>query len=238
MRNISLVKKSIYIALILLFAISFLFTFETFDAKAVQTKPCSLIAPKYHSKGSNVVFEISINCESLQLSGKPFPVGVDILVGLTVYKKPDVNYALRNSSNRILEASPEIVTALRGATQSKSPLVAGAPKWIVLNDSDSNSYDFDTKTVRIKKSTKQISVMFQGDKTTVAGKQHLLFAIWSASDRKLCNKKSDFARSGCKQYGYVIGSDAGVRPIAAYPGLEINQFNNWTSERWIVERFR
>ncbi|OBQ15480.1 hypothetical protein [Anabaena sp. AL93] len=238
MQNISLVKNTIFIAL-LLFTISLIFTFETFDAKTVQTKPCSLVAPKYYSKGSNVVFEISINCDSVQLSGKPFPVGADILVGLTVYAKPNVNYVLSDSSDRILKASPKIVTALKRATQSKSILVAGAPKWIVLKDSDSDSYDFDTKIVRIEKSSKQISVMFQGDKKTIAGKQHLLFAIWSASDRKSCNKRDKYKRSGCTMYGYVIGSDAGVRPIAAYPGLEINHISDdWFEERWIVERFR
>ena len=47
----------------------------------------------------------------------------------------------------------------------------------------------------------------------------------------------------CKRQGYVLGDDSGVEPLAAYPGLEVNHFKHpsgaeWTSERWIVERFQ
>lgn len=224
--------------LLLIFTINLIFIIDIFGVGAAQTKLCSLVAPKYQPKDNSVVFEISIDCESKTPSAIPFPVGADFLIGLTIYAKPNVQYPLNNSNDRVLVGTPEIVKALKGSTQSRSILVADAPKWIVLMDADSPSYDFDAKVVRIEKLSKRISVRFQGNNQAIAGKQHLLFAAWSTSARKSCNKGSVYARSGCKRYGYVIGSDAGVDPIAAYPGMEINQLFDGTSERWIVERFR
>jgi hypothetical protein len=224
--------------LLFVFTINLIFIINIFGVGATQTKLCSLVAPRYQTKNNSVIFEISIDCESKTPNAKQFPVDENFLVGLTVYTKPNVEYPLNNSTDRVLVGAPEIVKALRGSMQSRSIFVAGAPKWIVLNDADSASYDFDAKVVRIEKLSKQILVRFQRDNQAIAGKQHLLFAAWSKSARKSCNKGSVYVRSGCKLYGYVIGSDAGVDPIAAYPGMEINQLSDGTSERWIVERFR
>jgi hypothetical protein len=205
------------------------------------------MAPKYQPKAGVAQFEITVECASNLPGAKPFPVGVDVLVGLTIYAGADVKASLMNSadnfSRRVVDAPPEVKAALDRATQSKAVLAAGSPKWIVLTDEGSESHDFAAKVVRVEKAGTRITVRFEDDERTISGKQHFLFAAWPATERKPCKKASKYARSGCRRDGYVIGIGAGVEPIAAYPGLEINHFEHpsgeaWTSERWIVERFR
>ena len=215
------------------------------SAGAQETSNCILTAPKYLAKGSEAVFEITIECGSTAVNAKRFPIGKEILVGLTVYAS--VKERLRNKDNsfseRFIDAAPEVKAALKDATQSRSVTVAGGPKWIVLRDAAADSYDFPTKVIRIEKGARRIVVQFQADQKAIASKGHYLFAAWDASERHPCDRKSTGARSGCNRYGYVIGYDYGVQPIAAYPGMEINEFIHpsgdvWTAERWIVERFR
>jgi hypothetical protein len=215
------------------------------SADAQETHRCVLTAPKYQAKGSEVVFEITIDCGSTAANAKPFPIGEEILVGLTVYA--DKQNRLRNEddyfSRRVIDAAPEVEAALKRTTQSQSVVVAGGPKWIVLQDAEAPSYDLPAQVIRLAKDAKRSAVQFQTDQKAITGKQHYLFAAWAASERKPCDRKAKFARSGCKRNGYVIGDDSGVWPIAAYPGMEINEFvhpngEEWTAERWIVERFR
>jgi hypothetical protein len=216
------------------------------SAGAQEVRRCALMAPKYQVKGSVAAFEITIDCGATAASAKPFPAGEEVLVGLTVYAGASANAQLRDRegsfSRRVIDAAPAVGAALKGATQSKRVTVAGGPKWIVLTDADVESYDFPAQAIQIEKGTSRIAVTFQTDPKSFEGKQHLLFAVWPKADRKQCDPDDKYARSGCKREGYVIGDYSGVRPIAAYPGLEINEFSgpagDWTAERWIVERFR
>lgn len=224
-----------------------LLTCNACGAATSQTTSCALVAPNYQSKAGVAQFEITVECAPNLPGAKPFPVGVDVLVGLTIYAGAGVNTSPMNSadnfSRRVVDAPPEIKAALDRATQSKAVLTAGFPKWIVLTDEGAESHDFAAKVLRVEKAGMRITLRFEDDEKAIAGKQHFLFAAWPGTERKPCKKAAKYARSGCRRYGYVIGSGAGVQPIAAYPGLEINHFEHpsgeaWTSERWIVERFR
>ncbi|MBC7778803.1 MAG: hypothetical protein H7125_01745 [Proteobacteria bacterium] len=219
---------------------------NTWAAAPPQTTPCALLAPKYQHKAGVAQFEITVECAAEAPGSKPFPVGVDMLIGLTVYAGEDAKTSPMNSadhfSRRVVDAAPEVRTALDRATQSKSVLMAGSPKWIVLSDESAASHDVAAKVVRIVKAGTRLTVRFEDNEKAFAGKQHFVFAAWPATERMPCKKASRYARSGCRRDGYVIGS-GGVAPIAAYPGLEINHFahpsgESWTAERWIVERFR
>jgi hypothetical protein len=45
------------------------------SAGAQETSRCVLTAPKYQAKGSEGVFEITIDCSSTAANAKPFPIG-------------------------------------------------------------------------------------------------------------------------------------------------------------------
>jgi hypothetical protein len=213
------------------------------SAGAQEVSRCALMAPKYQVKGSVAAFEITIDCSPTAVNAKPFSVGEEVLVGLTVYAGASVKEQLRGEANRrLLDAVPVVAMALKGATQSKTVTVAGGPKWIVLTDADVESYDFPAQVIRIEKGASRIAAKFQAELKYFEGKQYFLFAAWPKGDRKQCKRDDKYARSGCKREGYVIGDDSGVFPIATYPGMEINEMErqgeDWKAERWIVERFR
>lgn len=214
-------------------------------AVAAETTLCVLEAPKYQAKGDKVNFEITLNCNSATAT-KHIPLGTDIMVGLTAYDGSNAQKGLLTAKNwfvkRELDAGSEVTLSLKDTAQSKSVLVAGAPKWVILTDDSTESFDFPTNLVKVKQKGEKITVQFQGDQKSIGNKRHYLFAAWPASARTPCEKDSEYARSGCRRDGYVIGDDSGVNPLAVYPGLEINHFSypggDWTVERWIVERFR
>lgn len=214
------------------------------SAGAQEVSRCALLAPKYQVKASVAAFEIAIDCSPTAVNAKPFSVGEEVLVGLTVYADASVKKQSRGRqpNSRVLDAAPVVAMALEGATQSKTVTVAGGPKWIVLTDEDVESYDFPAQAIRIEKGASRIAAKFQAELKYFEGKQYFLFAVWPKGDRKQCERDNKYARSGCKREGYVIGDNSGVFPIATYPGMEINEMEapsgNWTVERWIVERFR
>src|SRR4030095_8353037 len=127
------------------------------SAGAPATIPCALTAPKHEASGAAAHLEIAIDCGP---DAKPFPVGSEILVGLTLYKG-DAKSRLRNKddsfSKRTLDAPPEVEAALKGATESRAG-AAGGPKWVVLTDGEVESYDVPAKVVRLEKGTKRLAV--------------------------------------------------------------------------------
>ncbi|NJD08063.1 MAG: hypothetical protein FIA97_16445 [Methylococcaceae bacterium] len=211
---------------------------------AAETVPCALVAPKYQTKGGKAIFEITLDCSAV--TSKPVPLNTDLLLGLTVYDGANAKEVLRTDddwfANRELVATPEIQVALKDSVQSNSAQVSGGPKWIVVTDANAASFDFPAKPVRVKQKGEKITVKFEGDLKALGDKRHFLYALWPSSARQTCDKRSKYSRSGCRLNGYVLGDDAGVNPLAAYPGLEINSYTygggDWTTERWIVERFR
>lgn len=218
----------------------------TGGSAAAESAVCALTAPRYQSQGGKVSFETTLDCAATDAT-RPIPLGADLLVGLTVYAASDAKDEPFDQQSswigRTLLAAPDIAAALGEGTQSQQARVAEEPKWIVLTDGDHDSFDFPAKTLRIARKGEQVTVKFQGNEKDLAGKDHFLFAVWPASARSACDKADKYSRPGCRRYGYVLGDGAGVEPLAAYPGLEINNFGHpsgadWTSERWIVERFR
>lgn len=209
---------------------------------AADSTHCALVAPQYQAQGDKVSFEITLDCAASSAT-RPIPLGVDLLVGLTVYDASGADEApFSGEAGRTLLAAPDIAGALGENTRSQAVRVAGEPKWIVLTDAGYDSFDFSAKTIRIEHNGERLTVRFQADENDLAGKDHFLFAVWPASARRACDQTSLYSRSGCRRDGYVIGDDAGVEPLVAYPGLEINQRAfadvTWNVERWIVERFR
>lgn len=216
------------------------------SAAAQEVRKCALTEPKFHVSGSAGVFEITIDCGAAVANAKAFPSGEGVLAGLSLYAdaKPDalMEQGTATELTRTIDAAPAIRTALMKTTASKSVAVAGGPKWIVLKDEDVESFDFPVQTIKLDSEPGKVAVKFQAEVKAFAGKRHMLFAVWPKSESKPCDRDNKFARSGCKSEGYVIGDGAGVHPIASYPGMEINEFKHpnegWTTERWIVERFR
>lgn len=207
------------------------------------TLPCALGTPKVETSGGVARIEIGVDCTPGAAGARNFPAGTNLLVGLTIYGPALESVELRNRDDnfarRVLEARPDIAAALERATQSRGVLVAGAPRWIVLGDDAAASVDITAQPLRIDKAGSRTTLRFEVPEATIAGKNHLLFAVWPASARQPCKKTSKFARSGCRRDGYVLDGE----PVAAYPGREVNEFvhprgDEWTSERWIVERFR
>ncbi len=84
-------------------------------------------------------------------------------------------------------------------------------------------------------------VKFEAPLSDVEKYGYMLFAVWPKNQVSKCDRKDKYARSGCARYGYVVG-DAAVAATDFFPGVEITNFvhpsGEWTSERWIVERFR
>jgi len=214
-------------------------------SSAQGTRKCALFAPSFKVSGSVGLFEITIDCSASAANAKAFPAGDDVLVGLTLYPDAKANLLLEQGAavkmTRTVDAAPPIASALNTMTSSKSVTIAGGPKWIVLKDEDIDSFDVPVKAVRIDEGTTKVDVKFQVGLAALQGKRHLLFAAWAKSARNPC-ERTDQARSGCKSEGYVMGDASGVSPIASYPGMEINELKHpsgdWTTERWIVERFR
>lgn len=208
-------------------------------AAAQPTKPCALVEPKYEAQGASVRFTIVIDCRPGVANARHFPLGREVLVGLTVYAGADGAGEDAALASRTVDAAPEIRAALGAAGRSQGVRVAGAPRWITLVDAETESYDFTARSVRIEAAGTRIAVQFEGAEKTIAGKSHLLFAAWPSSARKPCKRSDKYARSGCRRDGYVLGSAAGIASIAAYPGLETVGYRNGdVAERWIVERFR
>jgi hypothetical protein len=217
-------------------------------ALAADTATCALATPKVQAAAA-IRFEITLDCtaQAQAWAAKPFPVGGDVVVGLTVYAGPKVQSALRNDSanfqRRELDATREVRSALERKTRSTAVLVGTSPKWIVLSDDAAASHDVTPKKVRIERAGWSTTLQFDVDPKAISGKDHFVFAAWPAAALIACDKKSSYARSGCKRDGQVIDTGDGVNPLASYPGLEINHFEHpsgesWSSERWIVERFR
>jgi hypothetical protein len=206
---------------------------------------CALSSPSFSVSGSAGVFEITVDCSPSAANTKAFPAGDDVLVGLTLYPDAKANELLGKGAGfemkRKIDAASPIASALKTMTSSRSVTVAGGPKWIVLKDEDIDSFDLPVQAVRIDAGTSKVLVRFQAELAAFQNKRHMLFAAWAKSARNPC-ERTDRARSGCKNEGYVMGDGSGVSPIASYPGMEINELKHpagdWTTERWIVERFR
>lgn len=218
----------------------------TAAAAPAATVPCALVAPRVEPAAGRVQFEITLDCGAQAHPAKPFPAGAEVHVGLTLYAGADVKSDPLNSTDnfqgRDLDAPEEVRTALGRGTQSRTTGAGGAPKWIVLRDESAASYDVTPKGMRVGPPGSRTTLRFDVDDKAIVGMQHFVFAAWRASQRVPCKKNDKYARSGCKRDGYVLGGD-GVDPLGAYPGLEVNRFEHpsgaeWTSERWIAERFR
>lgn len=210
------------------------------------TTPCALVAPEVQTAAGRVQFGITLDCGAQVHAAKPFPADTQVLIGLTLYAGSNVTStpfdSADNFQGRTLDSPDEIRAALGHNTRSKATGAAGAAKWIVLNDESVRSYDVTPKTVHVSPQGGRTKLRFDVTEKDIVGTQHFVFAAWSVAQRVACKKKDEYARSGCKRDGYVLGSD-GVNPLGAYPGIEINRFQHpsgaaWTSERWIAERFR
>lgn len=204
--------------------------------------PCAVQPGPVQVAGANLRLELVIDCSTGAAGAQAVPRDVDLLVGLTLYATPKQAVMLRNSHpdyrRRTLHAPPAVAAALGSGVSSRQALVAGNPRWIVLNDSDASSYDASAKPLRIVRAGDLHRIVFELRAADVGDRPHLLFAVWQQASREDCDKTSPGARSGCKRDGYVLEGD----PVATYPGREISHFSHpsgdWTSERWIVERFR
>ena len=110
----------------------------TFSAAQMPTIPCALLAPSYQAVGGVARFDITLSCAPGEAGAKPFPLGVDVLVGLTVYAGGDGEASamsqMQSFSKRVLDVPAALKAALGRATQSKDVRVAGAPRWIVMTD--------------------------------------------------------------------------------------------------------
>lgn len=227
---------------------------------AAETVDCALVAPKYQARDGQVSLEMTLDCATADGTWQ-IPLETDLLVGLTVYEASGANvdaneteehanwydrltdwyYRWTSPPRRTLLADRNVEAALGAGTQSKAALVAGKPKWIILRDADHDSFDFPAQPIQVKGKGERLALTFQASEKDLAGKDHFLLALWPASARRACDQSSPYSRSGCRRDGYVIGDDAGVEPLAAYPGLEIDQGDNAVDsigESWIVERFR
>jgi hypothetical protein len=138
---------------------------------------------------------------------------------------------------------PQVRSALERSTQSTGVLVGGSPKWIVLSDDEAASYDITPQKVRVEREGWSTTLRFQVDAKAIAGKEHFLFAAWPATSLTACDKKSGYARSGCRRTdrSSIPAIPCGRSPPT--PASRSNHFQHptgdqWTSERWIVERFR
>jgi hypothetical protein len=187
---------------------------------AQSSKPltCQLTKPSVQPQGTNVRFQITLDCAKRVATPNSFFSGSDVLIGLTLYNP--------------------------SAGESKS---SSRATWKSIVDEFTPKYDLPVQRIKMPKSAGSSVVMLSAKASDVKGMTHLLFAAWPLSARKECSRTNMLARSGCHQYGYVLESpkgSGGIHPLASYPGLVIDESGESRSgsssrqPRWIVERFR
>jgi hypothetical protein len=180
---------------------------------------CSLTKPSTKTQGTNLKFQITLDCDRKGSGRSPFPSQTDVWIGLTLYK-PSAS-----------DAKPTSTPSRKSITDQFTP-----------------KFDLPVQQLRPPQSTGTKVVTFTAKAADIVGKTHLLFAAWPLSARQQC-MKGKFARSGCLRYGYVLESPVrgadGIQPLASYPGLVIDESGgdgrgggSIRQPRWIVERFR
>jgi hypothetical protein len=185
-------------------------------AAPIQAKTplsCGLVQPSFLDHGSTLEFRIKVDCSGNAPNSKILPSQPEILVGLTVYG-PLTNNASRTSS----------------------------PRRSIITDNNTNSFDLPVQRVPLPQAGSNSVVTFQAKRKDLSGTSHWLFAAWPLSARQPCNRTASMVRSGCRHYGYELVSpvadDNGVKPLASYPGLVIDDSDGNRKARWIVEKFR
>ena len=206
------------------------------------TVPCALRSGPAQAQGPTLWLELIIDCTSGVADAQPLPRDADLLVGLTLYaaqrepakpqnKEPDFRA-------RTLTAPATVSAALGNGVASAKELVAGKPRWTVLDDRLASQYDARPQPLRVRRAGERLRVGFTLPVADIGDRAHLLFAVWPKAAQEPCDKSAPGARSGCRRDGIVLEGD----PVAAYPGREINHFSHpsgdWDVERWVVERFR
>lgn len=180
---------------------------------AKPTLSCGLAKPSMQPNGSMLKFHITLDCSGKAPGSRPFPSEPEVLVGLTAYKPLPGN--------------------------AKSTATSGRK---MVTDQYTPSFDLSAQRVRLPKAGGSSVVTFQANSIDLNGKTHWLFAAWPLSARQPCNSNESYARSGCRRYGYVLGSPEfssnGIEPLATYPGLVIDDSTGNRKARWIVEKFR
>lgn len=187
-------------------------------AQPVNSLYCSLSNPIAKPQGINFQFQIMLACDRKAAGRYPFPAQADVLIGLTLYNPSEG------------DARP-----------------SSRPPWKSIVDQFTPKFDLPVQRLRPPQSAGTTLVTFTAKASDIVGKTHLLSAAWPLSARQQCKMNDKFARSGCQRYGYVLespGSSDGIKPLASYPGLVIDNSGDSRSggsnnqPRWIVERFR
>ena len=212
------------------------------QGSAAPLVSCALQLGPAQIEATVVQFELVIDCGSGVRQGQRVPRNAVLLVGLTLYGEPKQPTKSQQGrlgfERRELQAAPQVAAALGNGVASRGALIAGYPRWIVLEDEDAASYDLPVQQLKISHAGEQQRLVYAVPAAAAAGHPHLLFALWPLSAREPCNKAQSSVRSGCQRDGYILEGE----PVAVYPGREINVYTHpsgdWTSERWIVERWR
>lgn len=195
-----------------------------------QNAACTLENPGYAGTGLTAIFQIEINCGNVK-AGRAYPVGEPLVVGLSLYSPKEV------SAKR--ESYPDTYgTSETEAIQKENP---GKKERAYVRDQHSLVYDFGLKDAVVTRETRKLVVKFEAPLSDVEKYGYMLFAVWPKKQVSKCDRKNKYARSGCARYGYVVG-DVSIAATDFFPGLEITNFSHpngeWTSERWMVEKFR
>lgn len=206
------------------------------------TVPCALKSAPTQAQGPTLRLELVIDCTSGIADSQLLPRDADLLVGLTLFATPREPATPRNREPdyraRTLQTPATVSAALGRGVVSTNELVAGKPRWLVLDDRFASHYDAIPQPLRIRRAGERQSVVFTLRADDVGDRTHQLFAVWPKAAQERCDQSAPGARNGCRRNGIVLEGE----PLAAYPGREVNHFSHpsgdWDMARWIVERFR
>jgi len=215
------------------------------QAGAVDRK-CALGEPTVSEKGKKVTLGIKLTCGADDPTGATMATGKDYLIGLTLYALAPRSGGDEGVDGLLEKAAPGAAQfSVDGGDLEivQKPRPGGKSERRIITDDrfvgTSKPYDLPVQQLRISASAKAVTFNFTADKEKIAGYNHLLFALWPASEKHACKRDGDRPRSGCTAYGYVIGDEGGVNPVDYYPGMAT--FNSDTVQgltQWVVEKFR
>jgi hypothetical protein len=206
---------------------------------------CALGEPTVSEKGKKITLQIKLACGDAP-TGATMATNKNYLIGLTLYALAPRSGGDEGVDGFLEKAAPGVAQfSVDGGDLEivQKPRPTGKIERRIITDDrylgTSKPYDLPVQQLRISASAKAVTFDFTADKEKIAGYNHLLFAVWPASEKRACKRDGDRPRSGCTAYGYVIGDEGGVNPVDYYPGMAT--FNSDTVQgltQWIVEKFR
>ena len=191
-----------------------------------QTVACSLGNASAARTADAVTLAITLDCNGGDAKLMP---GREYLLGLSLFTVKNDSENAEDKQNTINERVAE-AQALKQAGAGRTtvvvrfkaryydrddeqkltysayqkPCASGrCERWIYTDDGDADTLDIAPKVIKPAQQGARQAITFSVPTAKLKAQTHFVFALWPATQRKSCDRQSEWARPGCKELGFA-----------------------------------